>query len=75
MPSKLKKREGAALPVTVNGQPLLAGPVEFSSGSVGYFATGKVADPETGKSYQVTANIVEIGSNPNKGNGSKIPAA
>ena len=35
----------------------------FSTGSRGYFAWGKVTDVE-GKRFQVTMNIVEIGSRP-----------
>lgn len=37
---------------------------EFKTGSVGFYANGKLTDPETGKRYQVSCNIVEIGSKP-----------
>jgi hypothetical protein len=37
---------------------------EFTSGSVGYNSSGKIINPETGKRYQVTLNIVQIGSKP-----------
>jgi len=35
----------------------------FSTGSTGFFATGKVSNGE-GERFQVTANIVLIGSKP-----------
>jgi hypothetical protein len=35
---------------------------EFKTGSVGFYATGKVSNPKGGASYQVGANIVLIGS-------------
>jgi hypothetical protein len=37
---------------------------EFTSGSVGYNSSGKIINPETGKRYQVSLNIVQIGSKP-----------
>jgi hypothetical protein len=40
-------------------------PKEFASGSVGYNSSGKVINPETGTRYQVTLNLVQIGSKPN----------
>lgn len=36
----------------------------YTSGSVGYFVSGKVVID--GKRHQVSGNAVEIGSNPNK---------
>ena len=36
----------------------------FSSGSRGYYGSGKVFDPATGKRYQVSVTLVEIGSKP-----------
>jgi len=41
----------------------------FSTGSRGFYASGKVQDAD-GKRYQISANIVEIGSKP-KGNSRK----
>ncbi|MBX9771029.1 MAG: hypothetical protein K2X29_06640 [Candidatus Obscuribacterales bacterium] len=35
---------------------------EFSTGSLGYYANGKVIDPKTGSRYQVGCNIILIGS-------------
>ena len=35
---------------------------EFSTGSLGYYANGKVIDPKTGARYQVGCNIILIGS-------------
>lgn len=37
---------------------------QFSSGSVGFFANGKVTNPDGGERYQVGVNIVLIGSKP-----------
>ncbi len=42
---------------------LTAAPKEFSTGSIGLFANGKVFDEE-GRSYQVTCSITLIGSKP-----------
>jgi hypothetical protein len=42
---------------------LPAVPKEFSSGSIGYYASGKVVDDE-GRSYQVTCSIVLTHSKP-----------
>lgn len=39
---------------------------EFSSGASGFYAHGKVRNPESGASYQVGASIVLIGSKPAK---------
>lgn len=36
----------------------------FSSGSVGYYANGKVENPASHERYQVGANIILIGSKP-----------
>lgn len=35
---------------------------EFKTGSLGYYANGKVIDPKTGERYQVGCNIILIGS-------------
>ena len=35
---------------------------EFKTGSVGYYANGKVINPKSGARYQVGANIILIGS-------------
>ena len=43
---------------------------EFKTGSVGFYASGKVSNPKGGASYQVGANIVLIGS---KGGGARLP--
>ena len=36
----------------------------FSSGSVGYYAGGKMTNPASGERYQVGCNITLIGSKP-----------
>jgi hypothetical protein len=55
-----------AKPVTVAiaGQPLAASPKQFSTGSVGFFANGKVAVVIDGVTVQcqVSVNITVIGS-------------
>lgn len=54
---------------TTDGQPwgtLIAAAKEFATGSVGFYANGKVVNPKTGKSYQVGANVILIGSKPRK---------
>jgi len=38
----------------------------FSTGSTGFYLSGKFTDPETGGRYQVTCNIILIGSKPKK---------
>ena len=35
---------------------------EFKTGSVGYYANGKVKNPKNGSPYQVGTNIILIGS-------------
>lgn len=34
----------------------------FSSGSVGFYASGKVSNPRSGAKYQAGINIVQVGS-------------
>jgi len=36
----------------------------FSSGSVGFYANGKVENPDSNERYQVGGNIILIGSKP-----------
>ena len=36
----------------------------FSSGSVGFYAGQKLANPESGERYQVGLNVILIGSKP-----------
>jgi hypothetical protein len=57
--------EPKAIPITFGDFGMLnACQKEFASGSVGYNSSGKIINPETGKRYQVTLNIVQIGSKP-----------
>jgi hypothetical protein len=35
---------------------------EFKTGSVGFYANGKVKNPKNGMSYQVGTNIILVGS-------------
>jgi hypothetical protein len=43
---------------------IIAAAKEFKTGSVGFYASGKVVNPKGGASYQVGANVVLIGSKP-----------
>jgi hypothetical protein len=44
---------------------MFASAKEFSSGSVGYYANGKIANPDNPNArYQIGANITLIGSKP-----------
>ncbi len=36
----------------------------FSSGSVGFYANGKIANPDSHERYQVGGNIILVGSKP-----------
>lgn len=46
---------------------ILAGAKEFATGSVGFYANGKIVNPKSGKTYQVGANIILVGSKAKKG--------
>jgi hypothetical protein len=48
--------------VTIDGNQLVANAKQFSTGSVGFGANGKVVID--GERYQVSLNIVKIGSKP-----------
>ena len=41
---------------------IMAPAKEFKTGSLGYYANGKIIDPKTGCRYQVGCNIILIGS-------------
>ncbi|HEY9711871.1 MAG TPA: hypothetical protein V6C72_00280 [Chroococcales cyanobacterium] len=41
---------------------IIASAREFKTGSLGYYANGKVTNPKTGKRYQLGSNIILIGS-------------
>ncbi len=50
---------------TPSGEPwgqIIASAKEFKTGSVGFYANGKVTNPNTGARYQLGANIILIGS-------------
>ena len=49
--------------VTVGGQTLVADERQFKTGSRGFYGSGKVT-LTNGKRYQVSVNVVEIGSKP-----------
>ena len=51
--------------VKIEDQIISAASRKFSTGSVGYYGSGKVMI--NGKMHQVSMNIVEIGSAPKKG--------
>ena len=42
------------------------GQKHFSTGSVGYYVSGKMTNEESGERYQMTCNIILIGSKPEK---------
>lgn len=54
--------------ITLDGttSTVMARPKDFKTGSKGAFVFGRVID-STGLQYQMTGNLVIIGSNPNKG--------
>ena len=41
---------------------LIATAREFKTGSTGFYASGKVTNPQSGSRYQVGSNIILIGS-------------
>ena len=43
---------------------LIASSKKFSTGSVGFYASGKVTNPKGGARYQIGGNIILIGSKP-----------
>ena len=49
---------------TILSQTIFAMDRTFSSGSRGYYGSGKVFDPTSGKRYQTSVTLVEIGSKP-----------
>ena len=59
--------------VTVGGQILVANAREFKTGSRGFYGSGKVT-LANGKRYQVSVNVVEIGSKPANGQHAPAPA-
>lgn len=59
--------------VTIGGQELVADARTFSSGSRGYFTSGKVTIG--GKRFQCSVNVVEIGSKPGSAPAAAAPAA
>jgi hypothetical protein len=59
------KSEPFSIPITFGDFGVLnAIQKTFTSGSVGYNTSGKIINPATGVRYQVTLNIVQIGSKP-----------
>lgn len=63
-----KDKATAQLSVEIGGNQLTlaAAEREFKSGARGFFMGDKLQDPSTGKRYQISCNIVEIGSKPAK---------
>lgn len=55
--------ESAKVTIEVAGavEAIFAAPKQFSTGSRGFYGQGKVKTPD-GRRFQVTINIVEIGS-------------
>ena len=52
----------AVLMVDGISYPMRLTPKEYSTGSIGYFLSGKVNGGDLGKGFQVSGNIVQIGS-------------
>jgi hypothetical protein len=50
----------------MNGQSQIISALakKFKTGSEGYNGNGKIIDPQTGEKYQVSLNIIRIGSKP-----------
>jgi uncharacterized protein (DUF2147 family) len=46
----------------------IAQPKDFSSGSVGFYASDKITNPESGERYQCGLTFTLIGSKPGKQN-------
>ena len=63
-----KDKPTAQLSVEIGGNQvsLIATERDFSSGARGFFMGDKLQDPNMGKRYQISCNIVEIGSKPAK---------
>ncbi len=59
---KSEPREGDALAVQIAGQTVHGMPVKFSTGSLGWYVTGKVM--LDGKPAQIGASVVLIGTKP-----------
>jgi hypothetical protein len=71
MPEKTRDAEAPAkIVIEVKGPDgsvwgtLTAAAKEFKTGSVGFYASGKVENPKSGSRYQLGANIILIGSKP-----------
>ncbi|MDR1389597.1 MAG: hypothetical protein LBJ31_06430 [Treponema sp.] len=45
---------------------MIAQPKDFSSGSVGFYASGKITNPESAERYQCGLSFTLIGSKPGK---------
>jgi len=45
-------------------ESIIAQEKEFSTGSVGFYSSGKTENPESHERYQVSVNITLIGSKP-----------
>jgi hypothetical protein len=69
-PAKRDPKAPGFLQITVvdssgkNWGTLMASPKEFSSGSVGYYCSGKLTNPESAERYQCGLNFTLIGSKP-----------
>lgn len=69
MPEKTKDTAApATLTLEIRGAAgeawgtLIASAKEFKTGSVGFYATGKVINPKSGAKYQLGANVILVGS-------------
>jgi hypothetical protein len=69
-PAKRDAKAPRFLQVTVidsegkNWGTLMASPKDFSSGSVGYYCSGKLTNPESAERYQCGLTFTLIGSKP-----------
>ncbi len=69
-PKKTDPAAPAVLELTVTGPDgavwgkIIAHSKQFASGSVGYYANGKIDNPQSHERYQTGMNITLIGSKP-----------
>lgn len=64
------ERDVAPLPAEVNGSPMAVRPKRFSTGSLGWYHSGKIEID--GLRVQVTVSVIVIGSKP-QGPGDTVP--
>lgn len=70
-PAKLDEKAPELLTITITNKETeyelvkeVVKQKHFSTGSVGYFFSGKMTNPDSGERYQISCNITLIGSKP-----------